>query len=487
VGTTNATGNGNITSIGSENCTLRGVEWGTTPGVYTANATESGNFGVGAFTANITGLTFSTTYFYRALAQNSYGTDYGNEVSFTASPTTPFTVVTAGASGIYPTYATLQGTLTDMGSSNFTSVSFEYGTTSSYGSATPELQLTSIGSFSIQITGLSYNTLYHFRARARYGLFYSYGADATFTTLSAVGSTTDLRIISVAVFSNYLTTGDLLFAAEVVNQYSGYYPNLDPKRYFTIQLLDLNNTDVLGATPLPFWGDRPVSIYLRPAQATTLLEGGAYYIRMIGTLIVGTPSVEKQITEDDWYGYDFTGALDDWAKGVAINMEISDGRSDYLTNLTDQGTVITDAAGGYFTIGIQGIGQVRPNLFTTTVVTPQISVGTAHNIWDKPDADPTGWRLYVGANIASDMDTMAIPFGVTGKDFTSGLIGIAMLGCMMIVVGGTGGMGALGAILLALPILWLGFYFRIVPSAVIALVVIGFSLLAIRQFVVKTL
>jgi hypothetical protein len=78
-----ATGNGTIVNVGVSNCDLRGVRWGTVSGVYTSTSTDSGSFGAGAFTKNMTGLVPWTTYYYQAIAHNSKGWGYGEEQSFT--------------------------------------------------------------------------------------------------------------------------------------------------------------------------------------------------------------------------------------------------------------------------------------------------------------------------------------------------------------------------------------------------------------------
>jgi hypothetical protein len=80
-----ATGNGNIVATGGENCDLRGVRWGVTSGAYTSSSTDSGSFGIGAFTKDMTSLTASTTYYYQAMAHNSSGWGYGVEQSFTTA------------------------------------------------------------------------------------------------------------------------------------------------------------------------------------------------------------------------------------------------------------------------------------------------------------------------------------------------------------------------------------------------------------------
>tara|TARA_R110002050_G_C8898931_1_gene509986 strand:- start:15 stop:1292 length:1278 start_codon:yes stop_codon:yes gene_type:complete len=85
ISTTTATGNGNITDLGSPNPTQHGVVWSTSsnPTVALTTKTEEGAANAtGAFSTSITGLTANTTYYVRAYATNTQGTSYGNEVSF---------------------------------------------------------------------------------------------------------------------------------------------------------------------------------------------------------------------------------------------------------------------------------------------------------------------------------------------------------------------------------------------------------------------
>ena len=77
-----ATSGGNITSDGGAAITERGICYNTATNPTTANSKVINGSGTGSFTANITGLTGSTTYYLRAYAINSAGTAYGNEVSF---------------------------------------------------------------------------------------------------------------------------------------------------------------------------------------------------------------------------------------------------------------------------------------------------------------------------------------------------------------------------------------------------------------------
>ena len=213
-------------------------------------------------------------------------------------------------------------------------------------------------------------------------------------------------------------------------------------------------------------------------------------MRLIGDALSSNATVDYQLVpitstnSTDWKGEDLS-KLDAWCIGTAINMGLSDAGSVsyYVSSSTDKGLLINDAAGGYFTSGIPYIGVVRPNIFVTAQYQTTLNAGTEDNAWD----DASAWETFVGATITGDVTTIAIPFGITGKDLLFGVVLLSMLGCIITVVSGTGGFGALGALLISVPILWLGTYFRIVPIAVILLMVIFFGLLAIRQFVVKTL
>jgi uncharacterized protein (TIGR02145 family) len=82
--TINASSGGNITSDGGASIIARGVVWSTSsnPDISLSTKTTDGT-GTGNFTSAITGLKYGKTYFTRAYATNSVGTNYGNEVSFT--------------------------------------------------------------------------------------------------------------------------------------------------------------------------------------------------------------------------------------------------------------------------------------------------------------------------------------------------------------------------------------------------------------------
>jgi hypothetical protein len=93
---------GNITATGCTNVTKRGIFWSTTSGFADGAGTEvsvsSGPYTTGAFSVSLTGLSHSTTYYYKAFAENSAGRVYTAQGSFTtATPTITLTPTTLTA------------------------------------------------------------------------------------------------------------------------------------------------------------------------------------------------------------------------------------------------------------------------------------------------------------------------------------------------------------------------------------------------------
>jgi hypothetical protein len=190
--TTTATLNGTVNANGSS--TTVTFEYGTTT-TYgsTVTATQSpvtGNSNA-SVSVDISGLTGGITYHFRVKAVSVGGTSYGADLTFDSNCTLP-TAITNAASGIGSTTATLNGTVNANGFS--TTVTFEYGLTTSYGStvaATPGLATGSSNtSVSSGLTGLTPNTLYHYRLKTSNcgGAFD--GNDLTFATSTVPGAPT---------------------------------------------------------------------------------------------------------------------------------------------------------------------------------------------------------------------------------------------------------------------------------------------------------
>ena len=169
---------GNVTSIGSDVITAKGVCWSTTTNPTsdlvtrtseTLDGTDTGNF-----TSYITGLTPSVKYYVRAYAVNSSGVAYGNLDSLYTATTAILT--TAVPSSITNVTAVCGGSITQDGGATVYARGVCWGvfpnptTADNYaanGSGT--------GSFSITMTGLMGSTKYYVRAYAKNSVGTSYG------------------------------------------------------------------------------------------------------------------------------------------------------------------------------------------------------------------------------------------------------------------------------------------------------------------------
>jgi hypothetical protein len=100
----------------------------------------------------------------------------------TAQAATAPAVVTGGAANVAQQTARLTGTVNPNGDT--TTFQFQYGTTSAYGSVTPEQKLGGTGKKTVtaDVAGLAPATTYHYRLIARNGKGLTKGADRSFKT-----------------------------------------------------------------------------------------------------------------------------------------------------------------------------------------------------------------------------------------------------------------------------------------------------------------
>jgi hypothetical protein len=147
------------------------------------------------------GATYNVSHAYAAVgdvsvsvkATDQYGLSNTN-TAMASSRTTPTGATNAGVAG--QTSATLSGTLNAMGGYPSADTWFEYGTTTSYGTNTTSVNRTATGTFTLLLTGLATNTLYHYRFVMHDAMGVSNGGDRTFQTLDASPGTPTLTVSS---------------------------------------------------------------------------------------------------------------------------------------------------------------------------------------------------------------------------------------------------------------------------------------------------
>ncbi|MER2562493.1 MAG: hypothetical protein ABTQ32_17345 [Myxococcaceae bacterium] len=150
------------------------------------------------YTANISGLTSGTTYYYCAIASNAVGTGVGNVMTF-STPGAP-TVATLAATAVSSSVATLNGSADPRGGD--TTGYFRFSTTNpgvcnnTFGVRAPGsggttiLAAAGLTPFSASLSGLAPATTYYFCAIAQNSVGTVYGSVLSFTTPTGPSVTT---------------------------------------------------------------------------------------------------------------------------------------------------------------------------------------------------------------------------------------------------------------------------------------------------------
>ena len=187
IGQTSATLNGEVNPNGSG--TSYWFEWGTTGSLGNTTGHQSAGSGNSLNNAsyNLFGLSDNTTYYFRIVAQNTYGTTSGSISSFTTQnvspPNSAPSATTQSATNVTETGAQLNGEINPNGDA--TSYWFEWGTTNNLGSTTGHQSAGSgdnSNNVSYNISGLSDNTTYYFRVVAQNANGTTSGSILSFTT-----------------------------------------------------------------------------------------------------------------------------------------------------------------------------------------------------------------------------------------------------------------------------------------------------------------
>lgn len=150
-----------INSVGSAPAVRAWFNYGTGP-ECSMNSPALPFSAAGPVSAQISGLTADTTYYFQAVAQTPGGSKaYGKTATFQTSPIPKASVITYPVTGVTDSSATLNGKLDSLGSAASIQAWFEYGTTTDFGKVTVVRTFNSPLAFSSAIPVLPATTYYY--------------------------------------------------------------------------------------------------------------------------------------------------------------------------------------------------------------------------------------------------------------------------------------------------------------------------------------
>jgi len=268
---TSARSGGEIIDEGSSTVIRRGVCWSTDEKPTIDDNKTIDGAGAGIFTSKIEGLKGATVYFVRAYAINEVGTGYGMAYSFKTMGQLPNPTITYATSN-NPSIVTFRGTVNP----NYllTTVTFEYGETTSYGNFVPATQSPINGNTNTTVTavvaGFLPATRYHYRIVAVNSLGTTYSNDMGFTTLGQVPTVITLPATNTGLIEAQLNG--------TVN--ANYLSTKVSFEYGT----DLNYGNIINAAQSPVTGNENTSVN---AKIFGVIENTTYHYRIVAENSLG--------------------------------------------------------------------------------------------------------------------------------------------------------------------------------------------------------
>ncbi len=199
---TTASSGGNISDDGGAIVTERGICYHTYSNPTTINPKIICGSDTGSFTANLTNLIPSTTYYVRAYAINNEGTAYGIQENFSTLPLQIPSVSTINVSNISATTATSGGYISSDGGDSVFARGICYSTTPNPTIANSLTNNgTGTGMYSSYLTGLTSTTFYYVRAYANNNIGTAYGNQMSFVTMALLPTLTTASATLITLFT----------------------------------------------------------------------------------------------------------------------------------------------------------------------------------------------------------------------------------------------------------------------------------------------
>lgn len=280
-----ATFHGNVVYNGGTGLLARGFVYAPAHNPTLEDSFTVDGITEGSFSATVTGLSATMTYYVRAYATNSVGTVYGEEVSFVSS-TTPPAVNTAEVTAISYTSATCGGDVPFSGGAAVTAKGLCYGLNEH-----PTISDNvvnggaGVGSFTGNLTGLTANTVYYVRAFATNSVGTNYGEERVFSTLSYLIPTVEAVAPSEISYTTFTCGGNVTDEGSYPVTTRGVCYAITPNPTINDNYIPLGTGT--GTFSTTIFGLSPSTTYYVRAYAINQV-GQAYSEQMVVTTLANT-------------------------------------------------------------------------------------------------------------------------------------------------------------------------------------------------------
>ena len=283
---------GNVISDGGTSVTARGICWSTSQNPTINNSHTSSGTGTGTFTASMTGLSASTTYYVRAYATNNKGTSYGEQKNFTTESDLPQSP-TGAINGLYSVSATKQvwfsrGNLQYKASSN----TWRFALKQYNCIGSDNTQISPTCDYWIDLFGWGTGNNPTNATTNNYGAFYEWGNNP----ISNGGNTNNMwRTLTkdewLYIMNTRATISGIRYAKAKVNNVNGII--LLPDNW-NISIFTLNNTNQAGVS-------YDSNIITASVWSTTFEANGAVFLPAAGQREPNASSIWEYGYEGDYW------------------------------------------------------------------------------------------------------------------------------------------------------------------------------------------
>jgi len=194
----------------------------------------------------------------------------------------------------------------------------------------------------------------------------------------AVDNPTDTSILAGKVFENIFSDGDWLFFVRYDINYSTD-PDESADETFLVALYDTDGTTLLYQRALNYYGHNIISIYLTPTQASTLVWGTEYVVK-----VMGNPSIFGTLTEginmatrslsasEDYIDGDMDSSREDLGIYCINTGKVLGSSWTPEVDLVTTGDKLNAAGALVFNTAIPGLYTAVPGIYETAVAPPEL-------------------------------------------------------------------------------------------------------------------